>query len=1082
MQNHLQNACRPRSWRQLLLWGLLLLPGLVAAQGRTVRGTITAATDNSPLPGVSVIVKGSTVGTTADGGGNYTINLPAGGETLVYSFIGFASQEVEAGNREVIDIRLAEDVESLSEVVVTALGIPKDKKTLGYAIQEVKGQDLIKAREPNPINALAGKVAGLTVGASPELLRRPQVALRGNTDLLYVVDGVPINSDTWNLSPDDIETYTVLKGPAASALYGFRGKNGAILITTKRGTRDPRGFSVEVNSSTMLDRGFLAIPEVQDEYGPGDHGAYEFVDGRGGGKNDGDYDIWGPPLDGRLLPQYDSPVDPVTGVRTPTPWLPRGKNNLRRYLETGVLTTHNAAVSSGNEKYDLRFSTSYAHQKGIVPNTKLNIVNFNVTTGYNFSDRLRFESNLNYNRQFTPNYPDVNYGPNSMIYNMVTWGGADWNVDDMRNYWQPGKEGIQQIYAEYQRYNNPYFMAYEWLRGHRKTDLYGYASMRYKFTDYLEVSGRTQVTTWDLFRNEKLPVSMGTYGRDERLGDYREDRRNLFENNTDVLLKFDRNVTPDLNVKAWAGGNLRTWNFNSTFTTTDYLNVPGLYTFANSRNPIKAYNYDARMQVLSGYYSLDLSFRDYVNVSTTGRVDKLSTLPQQNNTYFYPSVAVSTAISDYVNLPAAVSFLKVRGSYANVKDALTRSTIGATPTGGYPLNYGDNYASAYDGPTYQNAAVYNTPLVYNNLPGAQFTNTLNNPDLKPNTTAQFETGLDVRFLQNRLAFDATYFVSNEGPRIFSLPLSETTGYTAALVNGIKTQKRGVELSLTGTVLRNPSGLNWEVLANWSTYRETLSEIYPGVDRLNTYEDRLAFLRVGDRTDKAYGRAFIRTPDGQLINDAGGRPIYNPVAQFLGYTNPDWVWGLNNRFGWKSLTFSFQFDGRVGGVIKDYIQQQTFRGGRHIATVQGAMGEARRNDVEGIKSWTGDGVVVSNGAAIRYDNDGNITNYGELEFAPNTTATFLQDYISRYYNSDEGNLISRSFMKLREVVIGYALPQSLLGKSFIRQASVSVVGRNLLYFAEKKDLDIEQYVNPGETGSTLQTPTTRRFGFNVNLVF
>jgi hypothetical protein len=356
-----------------------------------------------------------------------------------------------------------------------------------------------------------------------------------------------------------------------------------------------------------------------------------------------------------------------------------------------------------------------------------------------------------------------------------------------------------------------------------------------------------------------------------------------------------------------------------------------------------------------------------------------------------------------------------------------------------------------------------------------FTNTLNNPDLKPNTTAQFETGLDVRFLQNRLAFDATYFVSNEGPRIFSLPISETTGYTAALVNGIKTQKRGVELSLTGTVLRNPGGLNWEVLANWSTYRETLKEIYPGVDRLNT------FLRVGDRTDKFYGRAFIRTPDGQLVN-VGGRPIYNPVAQFLGHTNPDWVWGVNNRFSWKALTFSFQFDGRVGGVIKDYIQQQTFRGGRHIATVQGAMGEARRNDVQGIKSWTGDGVVVSNGAAVKYDNDGNITNYGELEFAPNTTATFLQDYISRYYNSDEGNLISRSFMKLREVVVGYALPQSLLGKSFIRQASVSLVGRNLLYFAEKKDIDIEQYVNPGETGSTLQTPTTRRFGVNVNLVF
>jgi hypothetical protein len=221
----------------------------------------------------------------------------------------------------------------------------------------------------------------------------------------------------------------------------------------------------------------------------------------------------------------------------------------------------------------------------------------NTSLGYNFSPKLRFESNINYNRQYTPNFPDVNYGPNSLIYNIITWGGADWNVDNMRNYWQAGKEGIQQIYAEYQRYNNPYFTVYEWLRGHYKTDVYGTVSLKYKINDFMEVTGRTQVTTYDLFRNEKFPYSATTYGREEARGDYREDKRNLFENNTDILIKFDKKVTPTLDVKAWVGGNLRTWNYNSSYTTTNYLNIPGLYRFDNSRNPLVASSYASKMQV-----------------------------------------------------------------------------------------------------------------------------------------------------------------------------------------------------------------------------------------------------------------------------------------------------------------------------------------------------------------------------------------------------------------------------------------------------------------------------------------------------
>jgi len=1046
-----------------------LLVTFSAVAQKSVTGTVTAD-DNNPLPGVSIIVKGTNRGVNTNGDGKFQISVSPE-NVLVFSFVGYTAQEITVGNRSTIDLKMSQDLKQLQEVVVTALGIKKDIRRTGVSIQGIDASQTIKAREPNPIQGLVGKVAGLTIGMSAEMLRRPQVVLRGNSDVLYVVDGVPINSDTWNISPDDIENYSVLKGASASALYGFRGKNGAILITTKRGSKDKRGFSVDFNSSTMFDNGFNAIPKVQDLYGPGDHGVYEFVDGRGAGKNDGDYDVWGPRFDGQLLPQYDSPVDPITGKRQGTPWTARGKDNLTRYLETGVLSTNNVAVSASGDKYNARFSLSNTYQKGIVPNTKLNSTTFNTSFDYKFSKRLTFESNLQYNRQQSPNIPDVNYGPNSMIYNIIIWAGADWSMDDMRNYWQPGKEGVQQIYAEYQRYNNPYFMSYEWLRSHNKTDIIGQVAMKYQIANGIEATLRTQVSTWNTLRTEKFPFSMGTYGRDERRGDYREDQRNLFDNNTELLVKIDKKIGNDFSINGFVGGNTRTFNYNYNFTTTDYLNVPGVYSFANSANPVRINNFRSAMGVNSAYYSADFTYKNFVTVSTTGRMDQLSTLPKGNNTFFYPSVAASFVVSDLVENLGPISFLKFRGSYANVKDGLTQSSYT-----GINLGYGESYSSSYDGPSYQNSAVYSTPLVYNNQPAAYYTNTLNNEQIKPNSTSQIEFGTDVRFLNNRLTLDAAYFVSNDGPRIFNLPLSNTTGYSAALVNGIKTQKKGVELSVTGTPIKNVRGFTWEVLANWSTFKERLTEIYPGVERLNR------FLKVGDRTDAYFDQTFITTQDGQLINDAGGRPIINPVSQFLGYLNPDWVWGLNNRFNYKNWNFSFQFDGRVGGVISNYIQRQTFRGGRHIATIEGAMGVARFEDTKGIKSYVGEGVAVSNGVAIKYDVDGKITNYGELQFAPNTTKQFLQDYISRRYSPNGGNLMDRSFAKLREVVIGYNLPSALLQKTFFKQATISIVGRNLLYFAEKKDIDLDQFAIGSQGSSDLQTPTMRRYGININLTF
>ncbi len=1049
---------------------LLSVSYFVMAQ-RTVSGKVTSSENQQPVASATITIKGTNKKTTTDASGVFKITA-ADNDILIISIVGFEVQQVNASEAAAIVLQI--DSKNMNEVVVTALGIKKETKRLGYSVQEVKGADLLKAREPNAINGLVGKVAGLSVGASSEILGRPQILLRGNSISFFVIDGVPVNSDTWNISPDDIESYTILKGPTAAALYGNRAINGAIIINTKKGSKDKRGYSVEFNSSTMIERGFNAIPKVQDEYGPGDHGRYSFVDGRGGGLNDGDYDIWGPKFNGQLIAQYDSPIDPVTGTRTATPWTARGKNNLNRFIQTGLLTTNNISISSSTEKSDLRFSLSNTYQKGIVPNTKLNGFNFNTFIGHNFSPKLRFEANVNYNRQATPNVPDVQYGPNSMIYNITIWGGADWDIDAMKNYWQPGKEGVQQIYAEYQRYNNPWFLVKEWERGHYMNYLNGYTSLNFKVNNNLEILGRTSISTYDMLRTEKFPYSATSYGREEARGDYREDIRKLFESNTELIAKFNKKIFKDFNVSGLVGGNARNMRFNSNFSTTDYLNVPGVYTFANSRNPVKVANFSSEMLVLSAYSSLDVSYKNYINVGATIRWDKSSAIPG-SKPGTYPSLSASTVVSDYVKLPKAISFLKLKGSFASVRDGGTQAYIGPAS---YPVGYGAAYSTAYDGPSYSLVSkVYNTRLDYNNTSAAYYTDNLYD-DIETANRSNYEAGFDIRFLKNRLSLDAVYFTYIDGPQIFRNPISQATGYSSLFINAAKYATKGVEFTINGNPIKTKSGFSWDVLLNWSTYRQTYKEL--PADSILVGQ---IYVKPGDRLDMYQGTAFARTSDGQIINDAGGRPVVLPKNQILGYSNPDWVWGFTNKFQYKNFNLTVQVDGRVGGEMENYIRRQTFRGGRHVETVQGAMGDARYQDFLGVKSWVGEGVVITSGTPTYHPVTGVITNYKDLTFASNTTKTFLQDYISRYNSQAEGNLMSKTFAKLREITFGYTLPSKMLGKSFIRSASISFVARNLFYFADKKnsDVDIDQYAG-SQTSSNLQSPTVKRFGFNINLVF
>ena len=1082
----------------------LCLSVLAQAQNITVSGKVIDAATSQPIEGATISVKNGKQKTSTNAAGTFSISA-AKGNLLVISFVGFETKQVAVGDGS-ISVALVASATQLDDIVVTALGVKKETKRIGYAVQEVKGEDLTKARDANPITGLTGKIAGLAVGANAELLRKPLVLLRGSEITLYVVDGIPISSDTWNISPDDIETYTVLKGPSAAALYGSRAQNGAILISTKKGNKR-KGYSVDFNSSNVMDKGFLAFPRTQDLYGGGENTYYQFVDGKGGapGGVDGDYDVWGPYFNGQLIPQYDSPVDPVTGIRKGTPYVARGKDNLKRFLETGFQTTNNLALSASGDNFNLRFSLSHSYQKSYIPNNYLNITNFNMYGSFNPNPRLRIEANLNFNRQYTPNFPDVDYGPNSLLYNVSVWTGADWNIDDMKNYWQPGKVGTQSIFAEYQRYHNPYFQVYEWLRGHYKNDVYGYVSSNYKIDNHLNATFRSQITTYNLTRTEKMPFSAHPYGREGNQGDYREDRRNMFENNTELQLNYNYKVKDFVTLSGLVGSNLRTFNYNSNWTSTDYLNVPNVYSFSNSKNAIQSSSFTSDMRVLSAYYSLDATIGKYATISTTGRIDKSSALPADNNSFFYPSVSAASVISDYVHLPEVISFLKVRGTYATVRADATSSTVGPAPfntitaLGGgpsgkslfdNPLGYGNTYSSPYGGPDYSLLPFFSTSKPYNSQPAAYNTTSIYDPTIKTSLRVNYEEGFDIKFLKNRLGFSATAFQYVDGPAILANSISTSTGYNTYYLNALTTKKTGYEFSLTGTPIKNVHNITWDVLVNWSNYKETYKELPPGQTLYRT------FFAAGDRTDKLYASAFARTQDGQIINDASGKPIRTNVSRFLGNLTPDFAWSIYNKINYKSFSLGCQFDGSVGGVTIDYMHIKTMQGGRNIETAEGALGAARYNDwqafpANGIKpdptykgSYVGEGVKVSNGTAINFDNNGNITNYSALQFAPNSQVALVQDYVSKYYGTNEANLMSKTYAKLREVTLGYDIPKKFLGRSFISKATVSFVARNLIYFykdARFKDVDLDQYPQ-GISQTGLQSPTTRRFGFNLNFTF
>lgn len=1062
------------------------------------------------ISGASVQAFPSKKITVTDSLGGFRINLQNGDNTLEISSVGFIQNRFSISANSSFDFSLDDDTKVLSDVIVTAYGIKKEAKRIGYSVQEIKGADLVKARDPNAINSLAGKIAGLSIGANPEMLGRPDIVLRGSKDILFVIDGVPVNSDTWNISPDDIESYSVLKGANASALYGFRGINGAIIITTKRGSKDKKGWQVDVNTSTSFENGFIAEPKSQTEYGRGTTFKYSYGDQLY--DNSQRLPEWGPHFEGQLVKQFDSPFDIVTKIRTATPWTARGADNFHKFMQTGIINTNNVSLSTATERSDMRISLSDMNQKGMAPNTKLHSYTLAVNAGYNLTDRLRVEASVNLNKQYSPNIPDVNYGPNSYLYMFKVYGSSDYNIDDLKDIYK-GPQGVTNLipYAqEYGRENSAWFIAKKWLRSHDKTDINGYVKATYKFSKAVSVSLRSQVTTWNQLRTEQVPagINLNTYTPWYYFGwygDYREDRRNLFENNTDLIVNVDKKFSK-FTLSGLVGGGERSFTYNSLYATTKALSIPNVYALTNSSVPYSSYTWGSKMQVYSGFYSFDLTYNKYLTLSNTGRVDHLSTLPDKNNTFFYPSVSLSTVISDYVHIPKAISFLKVRGSYAQVKGGLTSSTIPSAftqitgnSTNGGLLGYGTDLYTSYDGPNYANQNSYGLASYYNGAPSVTYNNSgiIANPNIKPFSVTSYEAGVDVKFLKNRLGLDVTYFNSTNGPIIFPLPVPGSSGYSFINEDALTTVKKGLEIALSGSPLKSNKGLNWDVLVTYSTFKETLKEIFPGVNSIGFNNHNYV---VGDRMDAIYGAGFVRDASNNIVY-SGGLPLRAPSDinnnTFLGYANPDFTFGISNRFSYHNFTFSFQFDGRIGGKVYDEVYKDGMNGGTSIESATGAFGTARLAEWQttnmGTVAPTGkyiaNGVKIVSGTPIY--SGGKITNFKDLTFAPNDVATTVQNFISSGIgNVTEYWMTDRSFAKLREVTLGYNLPYKILAKTkFIKAASFSLIGRNLLYFAKRKDIDLDQFASGYNSsdrslnnGGVLQSLTGRRFGFNINVSF
>ncbi|MBO9571329.1 MAG: TonB-dependent receptor, partial [Chitinophagaceae bacterium] len=784
-------------------------------------------------------------------------------------------------------------------------------------------------------------------------------------------------------------------------------------------------------------------PKVQTEYGSGASGKYEYVNGSGAGIEGGGF-TWGPKLDGRLIKQWNSPIDPVTGERTPIPWVDHtdGKGNLSKYLRTGFLTTNNINFEAGNEKGSYRVSASQGYQTGIVPNTKMSTYGFSVGGKYIFSPNFQVNTSLNYSKQYSPNYRIPSYGSDDYIYSLVFWLGADIDLADAKNYWVPGQEGTKQRFQQTGYYNNPYFLAYENLNTYDKDVMYGQVSGDLTLIPKeLSLKVRVGANSNTLATTENLPKGMTGVP----LGNYVVSNARNFTINNDAILSFEKSISDNFSINAIAGSSYFYTKQVLNNMQTNGLVVPMLYTMSNSLNPVSATSSLAESQTKSLFANIDLRFWKPLYLSLTGRNDWVSTLPVKNNSYFYPSAALSVVLSDWFHLPEVISFLKVRSSVAQVNTGNTGSTYGQIQT--YPVS------------------------IYNNMPTMTVSRSLIPDNLLPGSSRSYEFGGNIAFFNNRLTVDATYFNRLDYDNIISQTVPVSTGYNSVTANGRKYETRGFELTLN-TIPVMTGDFQWKFDVNFYKGHKYLKELENGLTQDG-------YIKLGSRVDQVYAYPLLRNPQGELII-AGGLPQVDPFMRYTGNYDPDFMYGIQNQIRYKHFTLSFSFDGRSGGKYFSMLPRMVRAG-----TSTDYDPKAREDAANGLINYVGQGVVVTSGS-VQYDGLGNVIS-DDRKYAANTTATSYESWAKTVGNIGGGraeSFLRADYIKLREAALAWSVPKRIFGKTKISSAEASLFGSNLLLFTRKASLgdDPSWLIGEGTQNANLKSPTARSFGVQLKVTF
>ena len=1077
--------------KRIHLFLLALAIGVIqgAAQVTTVRGIVTTEEDGEPVIGASVIVKGTSLGTVTDVNGRFELSgFPPSATRLLISYISLMAKEVAIAPQ--VSVTLKSDTHLLDEVVVTALGISREKKALGYTAQEVKQNALVQGKDNNLLNSLSGKIAGVRITNTQGDVGSSRIVIRGETSIagenqpLFIVDGIPVDNSQLNarssgrdfknaiadLNPEDIKTLTVLKGPNAAALYGARAAHGAIVITTKGGDKRQKGIGITLHSSTQVS--FVAtLPEFQNLFGQGAGGRFSYVDGKGAGVNDGVDESWGPRLDiGLLIPQFDSPLD-ADGNRVATPWVSH-PNNVRDYFRMGISTNNGISVARGDDKYQFRVGYNYEKQVSIVPDAGTNKTNISLNTDYHLAKWIVVGATANYIVYTAPSLPGSATPSGSNVRS---------NSPMLQFLWFGRQVDTNSLKADYTRnwnssyYDNPFWSTSYNTQSQERHRLIGDLHAEFRLTDGLNVRFRTSTDWYNDRRKSK--VKWGSAGAGSPYGSYAEDAYTVKENNTEVLATYIKQLNKNWGIDALLGFNVRNKQYENNYQAAPRLAVADLYTLTNSRDPLTSSNDFYRLRQYGLYGSIQLDYRRWAFLNITGRNDWSSTLPVDNNSYFYPSVTASVLLSEAFGWRSkAVNYLKIRGGW---------SQVGA------------------DANPYQLATVFTSETAFNGNP-LQSSSTIGmNSNLKPENTSSIEAGFEAAFWDNRLYLDFTYYKTDSRNQILKLATTAASGYTSQVRNAGHIRNRGYEIQLGAVPIQTSKGFRWNLDLNYGANSSKVVKLDDEglITSYQLYSSGIQILAsVGEAYGTLFGTSYVRDANGNVVVDANGLPKISTTNKTLGKFTPDWTGGISNTFSYRSLSLSFLIDASVGGSIFSNTNKTGKYTGVLANTLSGrdaehgglwyytdAMGNNVRLSESPSYSVSSDGLYYAqvNGQSTRVYQDGIMVEGVTESGSKNEAVVSAEKYYHRIYSIAEANVYDASYVKLREVALSYRLPRLWTQKLHLQEASVTLTGRNLwTIYKSVPNIDPESALTTGNAQGVeaYSLPTTRSFGVNLSVKF